>query len=113
VNSNGELTQEVSLNQDLLCVFQVNPSFPHLFATGGDEREVCVWDVNQLEKPIWQAKNVILLHEFLRTAVNLKWIGPTYVFGSEGSGVGDQSKLDASFRTPTRDRNGLSPHSPV
>ena len=59
----------VSLNQDLLFKMRVHPTQPHLFATGGDERELCVWDITKfipsetstmlpVLKPIWTAKNV-------------------------------------------------------
>lgn len=51
---------------------RVHPKYPNIFATGGDERQLCVWDIskpqttapnsdeNQLKiiTPIWQAKNV-------------------------------------------------------
>ena len=58
--------EPMHLGQDLLCAFKVNPLSPNLFATGGDEKEVCVWDVNVLKtspigicpEPIWKAKNV-------------------------------------------------------
>jgi ribosome biogenesis protein NSA1 len=35
----------VSLDQDLLCVMRVHPSHPHIFATGGDERPLTIWDI--------------------------------------------------------------------
>lgn len=59
--------EPMHLDQDLLCALKVNPLSPNLFATGGDEKEVCVWDVNALKmsdgicaEPIWKAKNVSL-----------------------------------------------------
>ena len=42
----------------------VHPNHPHIFATGGDERELCVWDITKFNpetkkiSPIWKAKNV-------------------------------------------------------
>jgi len=61
--------QKFSLEQDLLCAFRVHPIHSHLLATGGDERELCVWDLSKLPnvadmgsknviKPIWTSKNV-------------------------------------------------------
>ncbi|KAJ3331656.1 WD repeat-containing protein 74 [Kappamyces sp. JEL0680] len=56
---------------------KVHPSFPHIFATGGDERELCIWDItkrnqedNSIE-PIWKAKNVP--HDYLDMRVPV-WV---------------------------------------
>lgn len=53
----------VSLSQTDICVMKVHPTNPHIFATGGDERELCIWDIKKYKdgekfEPIWKAKNV-------------------------------------------------------
>lgn len=59
-----EVLESIQLGQDLLCAFKVNPADPHLFATGGDERDLCIWDMTKLDpetekqEPVWMAKNV-------------------------------------------------------
>ncbi|KAJ8325790.1 Ribosome biogenesis protein nsa1 (NOP7-associated protein 1) [Batrachochytrium dendrobatidis] len=40
-----------SLGMDCLSKMRVHPHFPHIFATGGEERDLCVWDINSLFKP--------------------------------------------------------------
>jgi len=35
----------VSLNQKDLSVMRVHPTLPHVFATGGKERDLCIWDI--------------------------------------------------------------------
>ncbi|KAJ3299747.1 WD repeat-containing protein 74 [Borealophlyctis nickersoniae] len=81
---------EATLGQDLLFCMQVHPAQPHIFATGGDERDLCVWDITKAEKveegglaklqPIWKAKNV--KNDFLDLRVpvwitNLRWLSDT------------------------------------
>ncbi|KAH6601824.1 hypothetical protein BASA61_001717 [Batrachochytrium salamandrivorans] len=39
------------LGMDRLCKMRVHPKFPHIFATGGEERELCVWDIKSLSNP--------------------------------------------------------------
>jgi ribosome biogenesis protein NSA1 len=71
LNDSDSKIQKISLGQDLLCAFRVHPVHSHLLATGGDERELCVWDLSNhldstdidsdqksLIKPIWTSKNV-------------------------------------------------------
>jgi ribosome biogenesis protein NSA1 len=51
----------INLGQDRLFRMRIHPSDPHKFATGGEERELCLWDIkNAGEKmePVWKAKNV-------------------------------------------------------
>ncbi|KAJ3190031.1 WD repeat-containing protein 74 [Gaertneriomyces sp. JEL0708] len=62
-----------TLAQDLLFHAVVHPRHPHLLATGGDERDLCLWDLRTLpstseadesasatanSEPTWRAKNV-------------------------------------------------------
>ncbi|TPX31233.1 hypothetical protein SmJEL517_g05360 [Synchytrium microbalum] len=66
-----------SLNQDMLFRMRTSPSNMNLFATGGDERDLCIWDLNNMQKegatiePIFKAKNVP--HDFLDLRVPI-WI---------------------------------------
>ncbi|KAJ3045550.1 WD repeat-containing protein 74 [Rhizophlyctis rosea] len=79
-----------SIGLDLLFSMKVHPTKPHIFATGGDERELCIWDVTKLSKEakdgeelpmvecIWKAKNVKNDELNLRVPVwitHLEWIG--------------------------------------
>lgn len=53
---------DLGLGSDL-WVMKCHPVYPHIFATGGKEKDLCVWDVNQLTADgalecIWKAKNV-------------------------------------------------------
>lgn len=57
---------------------QVHPNLPHLFATGGEEQDLCIWDVTKYDeshpsnfKPIWEARNVP--HDYLDLRVPI-WI---------------------------------------
>jgi len=63
---------------------KVHPKVSHIFATGGEERELCIWDLDKIDKdetdeeenaykiePIWIAKNV--KHDFLNLRVPV-WV---------------------------------------
>lgn len=59
-----EQTEKIPLGQDLLCAFRVHPVHSQLVATGGDERELCVWDLSKDHKdfkPVWSSKNVKII----------------------------------------------------
>jgi ribosome biogenesis protein NSA1 len=60
--------KSMDLNQVDLCRMRVHPSHPHIFATGGNERELCLWDIHK-DEPIWKAKNVPNDHLDLRVKV--------------------------------------------
>ncbi len=64
IDYNDESVKKFSIGQDLLCRFKRHAHQPHLFATGGDERDLHIWDINTLsEGPLvetWKAKNVFL-----------------------------------------------------
>ena len=64
---NGLPDCQALLGVDGLNVMRVNPASPHLFATGGNERDLCVWDIHVIKEaldtqmqvePVWKAKNV-------------------------------------------------------
>ena len=38
---------------------------PDIFATGGKENDIKIWKVDNMEKPIFSAKNVSLCVEFV------------------------------------------------
>ncbi|KAJ3049911.1 WD repeat-containing protein 74 [Rhizophlyctis rosea] len=77
-----------TLSQDLLYAMKVHPTKPHIFATGGEERDLCVWDVTNCKESekegelrkvdcIWKAKNV--KNDFLDLRVpvwitHLEWL---------------------------------------
>jgi ribosome biogenesis protein NSA1 len=61
--------KSVDLKQVDLCRMRVHPSHPHIFATGGNERELCLWDIRKDPEPIWKAKNVPNDHLDLRVKV--------------------------------------------
>ncbi|ORX58625.1 WD40 repeat-like protein [Piromyces finnis] len=74
----------VDLKQDNLWCMKVHPKESNIFATGGEERELCIWDLNKMEeddeseqentfkiKPIFTAKNV--KHDFLNLRVPV-WV---------------------------------------
>lgn len=48
---------EVSVGKNV-GVMKGNPHAELQLATGGKELDLCVWDGNNLAKPIFQAKNV-------------------------------------------------------
>ncbi|KAJ3317528.1 WD repeat-containing protein 74 [Boothiomyces sp. JEL0866] len=51
--------KRINLGINDLCCFKVHPNLPHLFATGGKERELSLWDYNSEKlEPVWKAKNV-------------------------------------------------------
>ncbi|KAI8854836.1 hypothetical protein BC829DRAFT_379780 [Chytridium lagenaria] len=57
-------TFSTSLGLDKLCRMRVFPGNPNIFATGGDERDLTIWDVSgcgkedgAAPKEIWKAKN--------------------------------------------------------
>ncbi|KAJ3314276.1 WD repeat-containing protein 74 [Boothiomyces sp. JEL0838] len=51
--------KKINLGINDLCCFKVHPNLPHLFATGGKERELSIWDYNsEKTEPVWKAKNV-------------------------------------------------------
>jgi len=59
---------------------KVHPKQSNIFATGGEERELCIWDLDKMEKdnentykiePIFTAKNV--KHDFLNLRVPV-WV---------------------------------------
>ncbi|KAJ2993716.1 WD repeat-containing protein 74 [Globomyces sp. JEL0801] len=99
----GIKTMTVSLHQDNLSKMIVHPKFPNIFATGGNERDLCIWDIQseqeeiknssddkvllkdldgnvlKMIKPIWKAKNV--RNDKLDMRVNvwitdLQWLNP-------------------------------------
>jgi hypothetical protein len=55
------LKENFNLGQIDLCAFAHNISFPDLIATGGDEQELCVWNLKNLKTFQWKAKNVSFL----------------------------------------------------
>jgi len=74
----------INLKQDNLWCMKVHPTESNIFATGGEERELCIWDLNKMEEdteneednyykmePIWIAKNV--KHDFLNLRVPV-WV---------------------------------------
>lgn len=71
---------QISLNQDKLGSICIHPQFPHIFATGGDERDLCVWDTttycqeSKSIEPIWKAKNVPNDSLDMRVRVNVTCI---------------------------------------
>lgn len=100
-NDLGMIACKVSLGIDMICKMRVHPSKPYLFATGGDDRNLSIWDIRlghssvreneslQFLKPVWQSKNVP--HDWLDMQVpiwitDLQWLA---------------SPADASFDEPT------------
>ncbi|OUM60874.1 hypothetical protein PIROE2DRAFT_13284 [Piromyces sp. E2] len=74
----------INLKQDNLWCMKVHPKESNIFATGGEERELCIWDLNKMEEdseskeentykiePIFTAKNV--KHDFLNLRVPV-WV---------------------------------------
>jgi len=70
----------LNLKQDNLWCMKVHPKQNNIFATGGEERELCIWDLDKMEKedentykiePIFTAKNV--KHDFLNLRVPV-WV---------------------------------------
>ncbi|KAJ3111677.1 WD repeat-containing protein 74 [Phlyctochytrium bullatum] len=70
-------TFTTSLGVDKLCRMRVFPGNPVLFATGGDERDLTLWDASECtdDKPtpkqVWKAKNVKNNHLDLRVPVHV------------------------------------------
>ncbi|KAJ3273848.1 WD repeat-containing protein 74 [Terramyces sp. JEL0728] len=51
--------KRINLGVNDLCCFKVHPNLPHLFVTGGKERELSIWNYNSEKvEPVWKAKNV-------------------------------------------------------
>ncbi|TPX43186.1 hypothetical protein SeMB42_g00245 [Synchytrium endobioticum] len=84
-----------SLNQDLLFRMRASPENINVFATGGDERDLCIWDLNTVSsssengkfQPTWKAKNVP--HDFLDLRVpiwitDLEYLTPSQLVTSTG-----------------------------
>jgi ribosome biogenesis protein NSA1 len=83
-NKSTPVIKKVNLKQDNLWCMKVHPKVSHIFATGGEERELCIWDLDKIDKdetdeeenaykiePIWIAKNV--KHDFLNLRVPV-WV---------------------------------------
>lgn len=80
------MEQTISLGMNNLCRFTVHPCLPYLFAVGGKERELSVFDIlntkpnssiDNLIKPIWQAENVENDELDMRVPVwvtDIKWL---------------------------------------
>lgn len=47
----------MSVGRDV-CIMKGNPHSELQVATGGKELDLCVWDGNDLSKPVFQARNV-------------------------------------------------------
>ena len=65
-------TETFSLGQDNLFTFKQHSQHPHLFATGGEERDLHVWDVTKFSDSVtetWKAKNVKNDHLDLRQPI--------------------------------------------
>ncbi|KAJ3128877.1 WD repeat-containing protein 74 [Nowakowskiella sp. JEL0407] len=79
-NNTGEIVKD--LKQELLCRMKVHKANPNLVATGGDERDLCIWDVNSSSEkfePKWAAKNI--KHDVLDMRVpiwvtDIQWFDP-------------------------------------
>ncbi|XP_063422323.1 WD repeat-containing protein 74-like [Mytilus trossulus] len=60
-NNNHELVKEfssgVTLNSNLCCMIQ-SPDTPEIIATGGKETDLKIWNINDSEKAVFEAKNV-------------------------------------------------------
>ncbi|KAI8903765.1 WD40-repeat-containing domain protein, partial [Gorgonomyces haynaldii] len=97
--------RKTHVGQELLCAMKVNPELPHLIATGGDERDLCVWDLNsdlkEQMKPHWQAKNV--KNDFLDMRVPIwitviEWTGKDTLY--TGTGYHQIRSYDMKQRRP-------------
>jgi hypothetical protein len=58
-NQNSKV-QTVSLEQDLLCKLKWHSRETQLVASGGEERELHVWDLKNDSKVQWKSKNVMI-----------------------------------------------------
>lgn len=55
--SEGEVKSEINAGKDVFA-FEQNPIQKNIFATGGKENELKVWDIELTDKPKFMAKNV-------------------------------------------------------
>ncbi|RKO86514.1 WD40-repeat-containing domain protein, partial [Blyttiomyces helicus] len=97
------------LGQDDLFCMEMSPFDPKVFATGGNERDLSVWDLRKSEppsdadadapspetplhrtlQPTWKAKNVKHDNLDMRVPVwitALKWLSPTRIVTASGYG---------------------------
>ena len=94
----------MQLKQDLLCKMRIHPLKPWLMATGGDERDVCIWDLKTLDQPYWQAKNVKNDKLDLRVPVwitELQWVNNDQEQLWTGTGYHHIRHYDTKQRRPT------------
>ncbi|KAJ1342916.1 hypothetical protein BSLG_002573 [Batrachochytrium salamandrivorans] len=85
------------LGMDRLCKMRVHPKFPHIFATGGEERELCVWDIKSLSNPTAAVRNDFLDMRVPVWVTEIQWIGtnsPTCL--AIGTGYHQVRKYDTS-----------------
>lgn len=82
VNDSELIIKSVNLNQQNLWCMKMHPKQHNIIATGGEERELCIWDLDKIKKdeedenllkiePIFTAKNV--KHDFLNLRVPV-WV---------------------------------------
>ncbi|XP_050418233.1 WD repeat-containing protein 74 [Patella vulgata] len=64
-----------------LCFMTQNPDIKNIVATGGDENDLKIWDIEKSDQPIFMAKNV--RNDWLNLRVPIKVLGAVFVPNSE------------------------------
>ncbi|ESO88034.1 hypothetical protein LOTGIDRAFT_234800 [Lottia gigantea] len=78
---NGKYDVESFEAGDKLCCMVHNTHNENLIAAGGDENDLKIWDLQNLQKPIFMAKNV--RNDWLNLRVPVKVLGAQFVPNSQ------------------------------